>query len=46
MKLGPDSKLTKINKTTLKKFDENVMSENYSVIVIFANYDQFGAIRK
>ena len=46
MKLGPVSKLTKINKTTLKKFDENVMSENCAVIVIFPNYEQFGAIRK
>ena len=46
MKLGRVSKLTKINKTTLKKFGESVMSENSAVIVIFPNYDQFGAIRK
>ena len=28
MKLGPVTKLDKRNKTTLKNFDDNVMSEN------------------
>ena len=35
MKLGPVTKLDKRNKTTSKKFDDGVMSENCDVIVIF-----------
>ena len=46
MKLGPVTKLDKRNKTTLKKFDDDVMPENCDVIVIFSIYGQFGAIRK
>ena len=29
-----------------KKFDDDVMSVNYDLIVIFAIYAQFGALRK
>ena len=46
MKLGPVTKLYNRNKTTSKKFDDDVMSENCDVIVIPPIYDQFGAIRK
>ena len=46
MKLGPVTKLHKRNKTTSKKFDDDVMSGNYDVIVISPIYDQFGAIWK
>ena len=45
MKLGPVTKLYKKRKITLKIFDDDVMSENYDVIVIFSVYGQFGAIR-
>ena len=46
MKLGPVTKLDKKNKTTSKKFDNDIMSQNCDVIVIFPIYSQFGAIRK
>ena len=46
MKLGPESKLDKRNKTTSKKFANNVMSGNFDVIVIFLFYGQLGAIQK
>ena len=46
MKLGPVSKLDRRNKTTSKKFDVDVISENYDVIVIFWILGQFGAIRR
>ena len=46
MKLGPVTKLHKRNKTTSKKFDDDVMLENCDDIVIFLIYDQFGAIWK
>ena len=46
MKLGPVTKLDKKNKTTSKKIDNNVMSENCNAIAIFSIYGQFGAIRK
>ena len=46
MKLGPAYKLDKGNKIPSKKIDNDVMSENYEVIVIFPIYGQFGAIRK
>ena len=44
MKLGPVTKLDKRNKTTSKKFDDNVMSENCDVIVIFRIFGNFGAV--
>ena len=34
MKLGSETKLKKKNKTTSKKIDDDVMSENCDVIVI------------
>ena len=46
MKLGLVTKLDKKNKTTSKKFDVDVMSENCDVIVIFRICDQFGAVRR
>ena len=46
MKLGPATKLDKSNKTTSKKFDDDVMWENCDVIVIFPIYGQFGEIWK
>ena len=46
MKLGPVTKLHKRSKTTSKKCDYDVMSENCDVIVIFRIYGQFGAMRK
>ena len=45
MKLGPVTRLDKTNKTTSKNFDDDVMSANCDVIVIFSIYSQFGAIR-
>ena len=45
IKLGPVTKLDKRNKTTSKKYDEDVMSANLDVIVIFPIYGQLGAIR-
>ena len=46
MKLGSVTKIDKRNKGTSKKFDDDVMSENYIVIVILPIYGQFGAIWK
>ena len=46
MKPGPVTKLDKRNKITSKKFDDDVMSPNCYLIVIFSIYGQFGAIRK
>ena len=46
MELRPVTKLDKRNKTTSKKFDDDVMSVNCDVMVIFPIYGQFGAIRK
>ena len=46
MKLGSVTNLNKINKTTLKKFDDDFISSNFGVIVISPIYGQFGAIRK
>ena len=46
MKLERVTKIDKRNKTTPKKFDDDVMPENCDVIVIFSIYDQFGAIWK
>ena len=45
MKLVPVTKLDKRNKTT-PKIDDDVLSANYEVIVIFPIYGQFGAVRK
>ena len=44
MKLGPLTKLDKRNTTMPKKIDDDVMSANCDIIVIFSIYDQFGAI--
>ena len=47
MKLGPVTKLDIGNKTTSKKkIDDEAMSANCDVIVIFPIYDQIGAIQK
>ena len=46
MKFGPVTKLDKKNKATSKKIDDEVMSANWDVIVIFPIHGQFGAIRK
>ena len=46
MKLGPVTKLAKKKKSTSKKFDDDVMSENCDVIDIFPIYGQSEAIRK
>ena len=46
MKLGPVTKIDKRNKTTSKKFDDEVVSVNCDVIVIFPIYGQTEAIRK
>ena len=45
MKLGPVTKIDKRNKKRQEKFDDDVMTENYDVIVIFSIYGQFGAIQ-
>ena len=45
MKLGPVTKPDKRNKTTsTKKMDDDVMSENCDVTVIFRIFSQFGAV--
>ena len=44
MELGPITKLDKRNKTTSKNFDDDVMSENCDVIVIFWMFGQFGTV--
>ena len=46
MKLGPVTKLDKRNKTKPKKIDDDLISANCDVIVIFLIYGQFGAIQK
>ena len=46
MKLGPVTNINKRNKIASKKFDDNVVSENCDVIVIFPIYGSFGAIQK
>ena len=45
MKLGPVTKFDKRNRTRSKKIDDDVMSENCDVIVIFRIFDQFGAVQ-
>ena len=46
MKLGAVAKLDKSNKATSKIFDDDVISANFDVILIFTIYGQFGAYRK
>ena len=46
MKLGPVTKIDKINKTTSRKSDGDIISENCDVIAIFLIYGQFGAVQK
>ena len=46
MRLGPVTKLEKKNKTTSRKLDVDVMSENHDVIVVFRLFVQFGAVRR
>ena len=46
MKLGQVTNLNIRNKTASKKFEDDVMSENCDVIVIFPIYGQFTAIWK
>ena len=46
MKLGPVTKLDKRNKTMLKYFNDDVISANCNVIVIFPISGQFGVIRE
>ena len=45
MKLGSVTKPDKRNKITSKQIDNDVVSTNSDVIVIFLIYSQFGAIR-
>ena len=46
MKLGPVTKLGKRNNTTSKKFEDDFMSGNCDVTVIFWIFGQFGAVRR
>ena len=46
MKLGPETKFDKRNKTTSKEFDDDFMSINYDVIIIFPICGEFGVIWK
>ena len=46
MKLGSLTKFDNRNKTTSKKFDDDIMPKTCDVIVIFTIYGQFGAIWK
>ena len=46
MKFGRVTKPDKRNKKHSKKFDDDVMWENFDVITVFPIYDQFGAIQK
>ena len=46
MKLGPVTKHDKANTATLKKLDNDVISENCEVIVIFSSNYQFEEIQK
>ena len=45
MKSRPVTKLQGKYKTTSKKFDDNVISENCDAIAIFQIYAQFRALR-
>ena len=44
MNLEPITKRGKKNKTTSKSFDDDLMLENFDVIVNFLIYGQFGEI--
>ena len=44
--LGQSLNLTRETKLHQKKFDDDALSGNYDVIVIFLIYSLFGAIRK
>ena len=46
MKFEAVTKLDKRNTETSKKFDNDVMSANWDVIVFFPIYGQFAAIQK
>ena len=46
LRLGPVTKLEERNKTMSKKFENDVISANCDVIVIFLIFGQFGAVRK
>ena len=46
MKLGPVTKLDKRNMAKSRKFDDDAMSANCDVTIIFPIYGQFGAIWK
>ena len=46
MKLGPVTKPDKRNKTTSQNVDDDVISGNCDVIVIFRIFGQFGAVRR
>ena len=46
MKLGPVTKSDKRNKTTSKKFNDDIKPENYDVIIIFSIYGQYRDIWK
>ena len=46
MKLGPVTKLDKRNKIMSKKFDDDTMSANCNIYVIFFIFGQLGAIQK
>ena len=46
MKLGPVTKIDKRKKSKSKKFEVNVMSENFDVIIVFRIFGQFGAVRR
>ena len=42
MKLGPETKVYKKNKTMLKNFVDNFMLENCDAVVIFSIYGKVG----
>ena len=46
MKLGPVTKIDKINTPTSTNFDDDIMSENHYVIFFFPIYIKFGAVQK
>ena len=46
MKIGSVTKLENRNKTTSKKIDDDVISKNCDVIVIFRIFGQFGAVQR
>ena len=46
MNLESVTKLDQRKKTTLKKIDDDVMSENFDVIAFFWIFGQFGGVRR